>query len=260
MKLKIVENIAIHQFITLVMEDMKPRLELITTTMIEKAEKWDWTSKTITNMPDADWYRYDVFTKQTALISVLDRIVYSHAFLQRFPSPRLYERKFEITQYIWIEYHFFQYMVNTVSLFDCLLILTNSVFRIGLKDRACKPETIIKNHWVWEVGFDTYLKKFDDLTKKYKEIRNVHLHRGKGKNVAQILNNDNLAFLGMVSFLQLHSDEYFPKDLIAEGYKVEVNDLVANVDSEVREIETQLIEILSFLEKVYLNKRPTLSL
>jgi|GEM_PF-3741295 len=256
MKLKIVENIASHPFIKLVMEDMKPQIANLFLEINKKAEKWDWTSKTKLILGDADWYRYDVSTKQLAIISILERIVYSHAFLQKFPSPRSYEQKYEITQYIWIEYHFFQYMVNVVSLFDCLLILTNSVFCIGLKDSACKPDTIIKNHWILKVGFDHYLVEFEKLTNRYKEYRNIHLHRGKGKNVAQILNSDNLSFLGMLSFLQLHSDQFISNNIIDAGYKVEVMDVIARIESESSIIETQISDIFTFLNKIYLEKRP----
>ena len=259
MKLKIVEHLAKHPFIKAAMDDIKPQLDKIYPEVLKRAEDGDWISKSESKMGDADWYRYDVFSKQTALISVLDRIVYAHAFLEKFPSPRTFEKEYEITQYIWIEYHFFHYMVNVVSLFDCLLILTNAVFRIGLKERACKPDTILKNHWVWQVGFDKYLKKFESITNKYKETRNIHLHRGKGKNIAQVLNSDNLSFLGMVSFLQLHKDEFLPKDIIDAGYKEEVVEISNRIEADCHEIEDQLSEIFSFLIKIYLNKRPEIN-
>ena len=259
MKLKIVERLAKHPFTKTTMEDMKPQIDELYSEIVKKAEDWDWISKTESKMGDADWYRYDVFTKQTALISVLDRIVYADAFLENFPAPRTFEKKYEITQYIWIEYHFFHYMVNIVSLFDCLLILTNAVFRIGLKERACKPDTIIKNHWVWQVGFDKYLKEFELITNRYKEIRNIHLHRGKGKNIAQVLNSDTLSFLGMVSFLQLHSEELFTKNIIDAGYKEEVVEIRNRIEEDCKEVEEQLSEIFSILLKIYIEKRPTIN-
>ena len=256
MKLKIVEELAKHPFIKLGMEDIKPQIEKIYPETEKKSKDWDWLSKVESTLEDPEWYRYEVFKKQTALISVLDRMVNAHAFIQKFPSQKTYKKKFEITQYTWLECHFFYYMLSVVSLFDCLLILTNTVFRIGLKDRNCKRDTVINNYWVCQIKFDSLLKDFEKISNRYKEIRNLHLHRGKGKNIAEVLKSDNLSFLGTVGFLQLYSDGIFPEEIINEGYKVEVLALLNLIESECDEIQIQLSKIYTVLKSEYLKRRP----
>ena len=255
MKLKLVDELIKHPFYNRSFDDIKPRLNEIFLHIEKKAKKWDWLSKVDSKLEDSEWYRYDVFNKLTAVFSVLDRIVYAHSFLQKFPSQKNYEKNYEITQYIWIEYHFYIYMLSVVSLFDCILILTNAVFRIGLLDRACKRDAIINNYWLTQIGFDSLLKNFEKFSGKYKENRDIYLHRGKGKTVPEILNSHNLAFLKMVSFLELHSDTNFPKDIIALGFKKEIDDLLELIEKETFDIQEKLYKILTALDEQYIKRR-----
>ena len=256
MKLKIAENIAKHSFTKIGMEDTIPELKKIYPEIEKRSKDWDWLSKVESKLEDPEWYRYEVFKKQSALTSVLDRIVCAHAFIQKFPSQKTYEKKFSITQYNWLEYHFFSYMLNVVSLFDCLLILTNTVFRIGLKDSDCKRSTIINNYWITQSKFDTLLKDFEKISNRYKEIRDLHLHRGKGKNIAEVIKSDTLSFLKTVSLLQLYDKETFPKKIIEKGYKIETLELLKHIENECKEIQVQIFKIYTFLVSIYLKKRP----
>lgn len=255
MRLKLVNNLVRHPFIKLSLKDVNPLIMKDYPEIAKRSLEWDWLSKIGLELDDADWYRYEVFMKQTAIFSVLDKVEYAYAFIQNFPSPRTYEKKFEITQYIWFEYHFQCFVFSIVSLFDCLLILTNSVFRIGLKDSHCKRNPIIDNYWIKQTGFDSLLKDFEKIATRYTDIRNLHLHRGKGKSVAEVINSDTLAFLRTVSFLQLHDEHVFPKKTIELGFKVEINEVLNLIETESAEIETNLEKIFSALEKQYLIRR-----
>jgi len=257
-KSRLVEELAKHPFMKQLRDDYYPIIDEKFPESLKCAKNEDLRSKVRSKMEDSKWYRYEVFQKLSGLFSVLDRIVHAHSFLQVFPMPRTYEKRCEITQDIWINYHFLYYIFSVVSLFDCILILTNAVFRIGLRDRDCKRNAIIKNYWVRRIEFDLTLKKFEPISDKYKGIRNMQLHRGKGKNVADIAKSDTLALLNRASFLQLHGDKIFPQNIIDLRYKGEVNDIIKLIDTEVKEINDLINKIFSNLHIQYIKQRKPL--
>lgn len=86
MKLKIVEDVAKHLFAKLLMEDMNEKLEEVYPESIENFKSKSQLTKYISKLNDPEWYRLDVFIKVSALTTVLDKTVYAHAFIQKFPS------------------------------------------------------------------------------------------------------------------------------------------------------------------------------
>jgi len=257
-KIKLVEELAKHPFVKQLMDDINPIIDEKFREILDRAKNGDLRSKVGSEMEDSKWYRYEIFQKLSGLFSVLDRIVHAHSFLQVFPMPRTYAKRCEITQDIWIDYHFLYYMFSVVSLFDCILILTNAVFRIGLKDQDCKRNAIIKNYWVRKIGFDLTLKEFESISRRYKETRDLHLHRGKGKNIADFTQNDNLTFLNITSFLQLYGDKILPQNSIDLGYEIEVSDIIQLIETEVTEINNVIDKIFSVLHIRYNEQRKPL--
>ena len=259
MKLDTVEELAKHSFIGKVMDDIYP---LVMESLPENARqiKKDETLEEAKKiLSPTDWYSYDVFKKQGALTFAFTRMIQAHAFLQRFPSPRTYESTFEITNMDWLEYHFLMYMVSVVTTSDCVLILTNSVFRLGLKDGNCNQSTIIENMRVVESKLSPDLKHYLKIAGKYRDIRNVHLHRASGKSVADILESKELKFIGTLSFLDLHTALELPKVVIKDGYQVAIDKLIKIIEADCSELFDQLIKIFGVLEMIYIEKKAFLN-
>jgi len=255
MKLDIVEELAKHSFIGKVMDDIYPLLfEPVpeNARLINKDETLEKAKKILS---PTDWYSYDVFRKQGALTLAFTRMIQAHAFLQRFPSPKTYERSFAITNMDWLEYHFLMYMVSVVTTSDCVLILTNSVFRLGLKDGNCNQSSIVENMRVIESKLSPDLKHYLKITGKYRDIRNVHLHRASGKSVADILESQELKFIGTLSFLDLHTTLELPQTVIKDGYQVATDKLIEIIESDSSKLVDQLMKIFGILEMIYLEKK-----
>jgi hypothetical protein len=129
------------------MDNMHPRFVESLPRLEDAAKEGKLIRKVAYDLWEHEWYDYEVFTHLTSIISGIERLEQSQNFIRTFPRPRSYEKEGG-NQPAWIEYHYSYYFITLISLFDIALILTNSVFCLGNRDRDCKADLIMMNSWV----------------------------------------------------------------------------------------------------------------
>jgi hypothetical protein len=177
------KQLASHPFAQKVFKNLQPLVETAGSKLTDLWKKGKWRNKGTSNFWEYEYYDYDVFTKLSSVTSATERLEQSQIFIRTFPKPRSYE-KLRINQYTWIEYHYSNYIITLVGLFDIALTLTNSVFRLGNRERDCKADLISMNSWVVKTPVKQAIKDLDDLIKPHRESRNLHVHRGTLPDIA----------------------------------------------------------------------------
>lgn len=195
-----------------------------------------------------EWYHYNVFTQLVSITSGIERLEKSQNFIHAFPRPRSYEKK-SINQHTWIEYHYSYFVITIVSLFDIALILTNSIFRLGNRERDCKPESIKMNSWVKQTPVKQALENLEQLIKPHKDGRNLYVHRGKTLDIASVIKSDDLDLLKHLSFIQMRGFlvPFVDREIIDLAYKGHVQKICKKLQEErdkVHDITWRLFDTL----------------
>lgn len=123
-------------------------------------------------------YHFNVNHYLTSLIGTMERLEEVPIFLRRFPNSK-YLAENNITLHRWLNYHYSNFLIMSISLYDISLLLTNEVFVLGNEPRNCNQKTVVKNQLVRETSVKIALDKLWQAIDKYREPRNLFVHRGR---------------------------------------------------------------------------------
>lgn len=238
------DNLWKHALLNLPADKLKPVIDESIKILRELAKEGKFRSEMKRPIPEPFWYEYEVFILAITLVEALERLEEVCEFLQEFPCPETYEKR-RITQDKWIEYHYANYISNVVGLYDLALILTNSVFGLGIPDRECKDSTILRNRWVTGTPVKVALDALNARVRSYREPRNLHLHRGQLPVLGQI---DELK---VFSFLQRAGKPLEDPKLINSAYASVVKGIVTELRQEIGHIQSEILSLFDTLLKIY---------
>jgi len=200
-------------------------------------------------LPELEQYVVSVFGWTATLDYSLRRLEHVRAYLAHFRILRQYKES-GITRGDYIRYHYSNHAVILLGIFDLALILTNSVFRLGIPERQCRAETVIENSWVRSLGIDEILRKLNSAVEPLREPRNIFIHRGHPRD------SEDLSYLDAV--------EIFPKPdnssttpwprvepLYQRVFKRERSRIVRELNEQEGLVINPLMELLDKLHPVY---------
>jgi hypothetical protein len=122
------------------------------------------------------YYHNDVFHYISNITRAIERIEMTPIFIRRFPRNRTYDNR-GITLHRWIQYHYSNYLVTVVSLYDTALLLTNAVFALRVEPKKCNDRTITNNAIVKQTPVKGTLEAISSAVDKYRDTRNYLVHR-----------------------------------------------------------------------------------
>jgi hypothetical protein len=128
-------------------------------------------------LSELEQYLISVFRWTARLADSFRRLEHVRAYLAHFRILKQYNET-GIKRMDYIKYHYSNHAVILLGIFDLALILTNSVFRLGIPERQCRPEIVIENSWVRRRGIDKSLRELNSAVEHLREPRNVFIHRG----------------------------------------------------------------------------------
>jgi len=237
--------------------NLQPLLEVAGSKLKELWKQGKWRNKGSSKFWEHEWYDYDVFRKLYAVTSAIERLEQSQVFIRTFPKPRGYE-KLRINQYTWIEYHYSNYIITLVGLFDIALILTNSVFRLGNRERDCKADLITLNSWVAKTPVQEALKILDGLIKPHREGRNLHIHRGELPDIATAMEEDDMDLLKAISAVQMFGKPLIDRKFLDSGYKEHVGKICETLKEGRNKIDAAVWKFFDSLLPIYEEKSSAL--
>lgn len=225
-----------HPLLTEIFNNNKPYLDYATAELLKRVEETgEIRNPKNVSLDDKQYFHISVFHKVSAIISGVDRLDYAKKYIERFPSPRTYERK-GITQYMWIEYHYSFFVITVDSLFDMALILINEIFQLGNSERNCTPNIIKKNSWIKKSAIASSLGKLEKVTSSYRPIRNLYVHRGEVPDILSITESDTLDLLKLYSSVRLHSDPIIDVSILDSVFNYESKKICSELENEIEKV------------------------
>lgn len=247
------ESLASHALVKLALENIKPLLDEAQDDLIEVAKQGVVRREGDATLLEYEFYDDDVFSKAGALVECLDRLEQSQRLIET-AGQSLWDAA-NLDRHTWIEYHYSFYVVTVVSLADISLMLTNSVFRLGISERDCKPSLITKNWWVAaQPDVKAALDDLSNLIKPYRVGRNLHVHQGKLQPIAKVMGSKMLDQLSLFSFVERAGKPVVPGTILAKGYSLEVPKITGRLEQERTEIRTRIEAVFDALFPVYKHK------
>lgn len=201
-------------------------------------------------LTEAESYDATVFQHAYALLDCVWRLENIRKFIGNFPSPRMYEKR-GISRYIWIEYHYSNYVVTLVTLGDACIVLINTIFRLGNPERLCKAHIIKNNHWVKGAGVSKKLESLEKIIETRRSIRTDFVHRGKPPELHAIFGSDVLDFLKLVDFVHLHAEPIIDRRTLNLAYGGEISKICDEMDAEIIKVKKAMWPVLDSILPIY---------
>jgi hypothetical protein len=123
-------------------------------------------------------YHWEVFQCVSNITHAMQRLDEIPIYLGRFPNSATFKKR-EITLYTWTHYHYTNYLVTIVGLYDNILLLTNAIFTLGLDPKNCNDGTVTRNRKVQRTEAKSAIDGLNGIIKIYREPRNLFVHRGQ---------------------------------------------------------------------------------
>jgi len=206
-----------------------------------------------TSLDFAESYHVAVFQKASAFITALERLEHSLKYIHKFPSPRTYEKQ-GITQYSWLEYHYSYFVVTYQSLSDIGLILTNTVFDLGIPEKDCTPQNIKNNAFIKDTPVKPSLKALEKAISSYKSKRHLFVHRGELPDIRSVTESDILDMLKVFSMVHQHSEPIVPLDLIDDLYRKESIRITSALNEDITKARKAITHLFDSLLPTYTKK------
>jgi hypothetical protein len=246
------DSLAAHPLMKLALENLAPLLEEAKVGLSALAEKGEVRREGNATVCEYEFYDDDVFRNAGAAVEALDRLEQSQRLIEA--SSKASWEGAGMDRHTWIEYHYSYYVVTFVSLGDIALVLTNSVFRLGNRERDCKPDLITRNWWVAQTPAKSALEDLAKLIQPSKEGRNLHVHRGKPQPIAEVMGSKLLDQLKLFSFVERVGRPVVPSATLEKGYSVEIPKISGRLDRERAEVKVRLEAVFDALFPVYKEK------
>jgi hypothetical protein len=198
-------------------------------------------------------YNNSIFNYVSNLIHALERMEAAPVFLKRFTRSKTYDQS-GITIHRWIQYHYSNYIITMTSIYDTSLLLTNSVFALGLEPKKCNDKTVTKSAQVKQTPVSSALNQLGEITKNYKEPRDLFAHRNTIPDLDMLDELESLRFIERVSDQLPHKQEpiIHPR-LVDVLYQSERRKLIQAVKGENERVADTLYTLFTELQIVYDN-------
>lgn len=234
-----------HPFVVCVLRNMDSTLK-----SLESIETRSTSASLVLTEEQA--YHNETFEYTSNLTQAIERLEETPYYLARFPNTKTFQKQ-GITLHKWIKYHYSSFLITGVSIYDTALLLTNAVFRLGLHPRDCNERTVTKNQNVCRTPVMAALKSLDAITKKYREPRNLYVHRSKKPGLEFLDELESLRFIQESSEnLNLEDSDPIIHPVIRTAlYKLERQKLITTVCDETEAISDSVEKVFDTLQPIY---------
>lgn len=244
-----------HPFLTKLLDNLQPVLKRATKRLSKYIKKTGKVRIKDQAFPLQEHEQYDVsvFYRLGAITNALRTLKNTLRFMTSFPRPRTYE-KAGISQDVWIDYHFSYYIITFVSFADMVLILTNTVFQLGLREKDCKPDIIKNNSWIKDTKVRKALDKIDEIVKPYREPRNIHVHRGEIPRIYEFCNSELYDTLKIISSTRTLIRDFLSKSdnkILGFAFKIEIKKIITKLENDYIRLLSAIAYLFDELYKKY---------
>lgn len=203
-------------------------------------------------------YHHNVNNFLSSLIRTVERMEQVPIFLKRFPNSKFFAEN-NIILHKWVNYHYTNFLIMSVSLYDISLLLTNEIFMLGIEPRQCNEKTVAKHEVVKKTSVKISLDNLAQAIDEYRIPRHHFVHRGYIPSMGFMDRLDSYDFLQKAAkelgieqqdindSIGLLSNPIVLRDL----YKVERRKLIAEIEEKTNVLIGLLFELFSSQQPIY---------
>ena len=202
-------------------------------------------------------YHLNVSHYLRTLIGTVERIEQVPTFLKRFPNSKFFTEN-NITLHKWVNYHYTNFLIMSVSLYDISLLLTNEVFILGIEPRKCNEKSVAKHELVKETSVKVSLDNLAQAIDEYRTPRHHFVHRGYAPSMGFMDKLDDYDFMQKTEkelgieppsndSIGLLSNPIILRDL----YKTERRKLITEIEQKTKTLVDLLFELFSSQKQIY---------
>jgi phosphoenolpyruvate carboxylase len=245
-----------HTFYIAVLDNLKP---LITRTRDaipgDPAKLAEWREKNRATLTTTDHYVMQVFERANNLMHIINRLRRARYLLGRSPSAYK-SRGLSFNRDDWSEYHFFVYTTSLASVLDCALLLSATVFRLGLPPRFCTFDIVTQHHWLAKSNLPKHLRSLKKSLWQHIERRHRYLHRGEESNIGELTDPDAFLYLRAATLVAdafHHEYSYnveIPDPILSNWWRLELRQLRPLLEQSEKDVFTKVSQVLDSLQPV----------
>ncbi|WP_147450283.1 Cthe_2314 family HEPN domain-containing protein [Corallococcus carmarthensis] len=240
-------NINNHALLKAIVENSKIGIDTAEALAKNYRETGTFRTTKTAQLSPAEYYHHQVRSYVNSLLSSLERMGEAQFYLQNLPQGEAFSKQ-GITEDKWIEYHYCNHLVIAYSLYDTALILTNSTFRLGLKEKDCNDSTVKMNDWVRATPVKEALDGLSNATGLHRQDRNLYVHRGEIPIIEEI---DDLKFVGLASRFGALSHKLRIETTLREAYVEAVGEIGVDMRSKLDAATATIERLFDALLPVY---------
>ncbi len=169
------------------------------------------------------------------VVSCIDQLYFSVVMLSGYRSNAAPEK---MNRYDYVVFGIENYYLRLTSTYDRCLRLANVIFQLGLPEKQCSNDTIIKNSHIKSTPVADSLKMLDRFTAPFRFHRNTVAHQGT-------YSDKDLDRIGTY-YLVVEEDDSFER--YRHLYKAQMDDFVAE---RKQEFSGQVSELEKNVEKYF---------
>ena len=197
---------------------------------------------------EKEQYHTSVFKCCYNIYNTIERINAISVYVSEFPTPKKYSKK-GINKKDWITYHYANFEMARVSLYDSALLLVNQIFTLGLRPQNCNKETVRKNKWLENSKDITdSIDALEKVTTDSKYTRNLFLHRGILPNL------DNIDLLEIIERSSSSSDLGISTPELERIFKMAFQEISEEIKTDLENLETLIIKLFDAILIEYNNR------
>ncbi len=181
-------------------------------------------------------YAIETLLSTGNVVSCIDQLYFSIDMLSGYRSGSAPEK---MNRYDYIVFGIENYYLRLTSVFDRCLRLANVIFQLGLPERQCNNESIIKNAHIKGTPVANALTELDKFTSPFRFHRNTVAHQGT-------YSEKDLDQLGSYYYLAEEDDDF---ERYRYLFKKKTDDFVAE---KKRDFKGHIVD-LENLVKIYLD-------
>lgn len=243
------ESLASHLLMQDLLENIKPAIDKIFEASKKSGSSAKFFNKDIqVEFTEKEEYHNNVFKSSMNIYNSLGRISAISVFISTFPSPKRYSKN-GIYKKDWVTYHYANFVMAKVSLYDMALLLVNQVFDLGLKPQTCNKETVRENRWIKNSKDIAYsIDALENATTASRYPRNLYLHRGISPNLKYI------DILDIYDFTSSYSDHGISPADLEDLFKMAFQEVAEEIKEDLDKLEPIIIRLFDAVLLEY-NKR-----
>ena len=197
---------------------------------------------------EKEQYHTSVFKCCYNIYNTIERINAISVYVSEFPTPKKYSKK-GINKKDWITYHYANFQMAKVSLYDSVLLLVNEIFALGLRPQNCNKETVRENEQIKNSkDIADSIDAIEKVTTESRYPKNLFIHRGILPNL------DNIDFLDIFDRTSSYSDLGISTTELEDLFKMAFQEISEEIKEDLDKLEANIVKLFDAILIEYNNR------